>query len=54
VHAWPNCGSAADKLDWFYFATPAESWQHLAGRAGWMTACQQCGIQVDFFVELMN
>jgi hypothetical protein len=45
---------AADKLEWFYFISPPSAWQALAGRAGWMTACQQCSIQVDFFVELPN
>ena len=29
-------------------------WEHLCGRAGWMTVCDRCHLQVDFFREAMN
>jgi ssDNA-binding Zn-finger/Zn-ribbon topoisomerase 1 len=54
AHACPNCGLAAAKLEWFYFVTPTSYWQARAGSAGWMTACQHCNVQVDFFIEVMN
>lgn len=50
----PKCGTKEDKLDWFYFMTPGSYLQALAGRAGWMTACPKCNVEVDFFVEIMS
>jgi hypothetical protein len=50
----PNCGSRPETLAWFYFSSPDDTWQHLCGRAGWMTVCDRCRRQVDFFMELMN
>ena len=50
----PKCGKLPDHLEWFYYASLPSSWKALAGRAGWMTLCPQCNVQIDFFVELMN
>lgn len=50
----PNCQTPADSLSWFYFESPSETWEHLCGRAGWMTVCDRCHLQVDFFLEVMN
>jgi hypothetical protein len=50
----PQCRAAADKLSWFYFESPAETWEHLCGRAGWLTVCDHCRRQVDFFLEILN
>jgi hypothetical protein len=49
-----KCGKKADELRWFYFSTPAATWAHLAGRAGWMTYCETCKREVDFFLTRMN
>jgi hypothetical protein len=50
----PKCHAAADKLSWFYFESPVETWESLCGRAGWMTVCDRCHVQVDYFGEMMN
>lgn len=50
----PQCHTAASQLNWFYFESPAETWEHLCGRAGWMTVCDRCHLQVDFFCEVLN
>ena len=50
----PRCQTGADKLTWFYFESPAWTWEHLCGRAGWLTVCDPCHAQVDFFLEVMN
>lgn len=50
----PKCKTSAGQLSWFYFASPEQDWRALAGRAGWMTVCDECHIQVDFFVEIMS
>ena len=52
--ACPQCHTAAGQLIWFYFESPAETWEHLCGRAGWMTVCDRCHLQVDFFCEVLN
>jgi hypothetical protein len=52
--ACPQCHTAAGQLSWFYFESPAETWEHLCGRAGWMTVCDRCHLQVDFFRQVMN
>ena len=50
----PKCGEVADKLGWFYYKSPPPTWQMLVGHEGWMTVCQRCNVQVDFFPELLN
>ena len=50
----PRCQAPATELSWFYFESPAWAWEKLCGRAGWMTVCNRCHVQVDFFLELMN
>jgi len=52
--ACPKCGAPPDKLSWFYFESPKWTWEKLCGRAGWMTVCDKCHLQVDFFVGIMN
>jgi len=42
----------ARQLSWFYFESPSETWEYLCGRAGWMTVCNRCQRQVDFFLEV--
>ena len=50
----PQCGTAAGQLSWFYFDSPPKTWEDLCGRAGWMTVCDGCHVQVNFFMEAMN
>lgn len=50
----PVCGRDPDDLEWFYFESPSRTWRNLAGRAGWMTVCDECGVQVNFFLEVMS
>jgi bacterioferritin-associated ferredoxin len=50
----PKCKRPADQLSWFYFTSSPESWDSLAGRAGWMSVCDKCNNQVDFFMEIMS
>jgi hypothetical protein len=50
----PNCGLASEQLSWFWFSSPQEDWDALAGRAGWMSVCDTCHIQVEFLDEIMS
>ena len=54
VKPCPQCHAAASQLNWLYFESPAETWEHLCGRAGWMTVCDRCHLQVNFFCDVMN
>lgn len=54
ARACPKCSLAANRLSWIYVATSEYSWKMHQGRAGWMTICEHCQCQVDFFVEIMN
>jgi len=47
-NACPNCGRISEQLSWFWFNSPPEDWAALAGRAGWMSMCDVCHIQVEF------
>ena len=50
----PKCGRGPESLTWFYFSSPPDTWELLCGRAGWMTICDPCQEEVDFFLEMMN
>lgn len=50
----PKCGRPSSELAWFYFESPKWTWDNLCGRAGWMTVCDACRAQVDFFLEVIN
>ena len=50
----PSCNRAPAQLKWFYYCTSEETWSMLHGRAGWLTICEPCHVQVDFFCELMS
>jgi HEAT repeat protein len=54
AHNCPICGKAANELAWFFFSTPPKTWQDLMGHAGWMTVCDDCHIQVDFFGGIIS
>jgi hypothetical protein len=50
----PKCGAASEKLSWFYFESPKETWAMECGVAGWMTVCDPCHIQVNFFDDVIS
>lgn len=50
----PGCHTPPEHLTWVYFRSPDRTWEMLCGRAGWMTVCEWCEVQVDFFLESMN
>jgi len=50
----PFCGANPDSLTWIYFVSPESTWEKLCGRAGWLTVCDACHAQIDFFLEVMN
>lgn len=50
----PSCGTPPRFLVWFYFSSPRWTWEHLCGREGWMTMCEWCPCQIDFFLEGMS
>jgi hypothetical protein len=52
--ACPTCGLHALKHTWFYFESPEWTWERLCGRAGWMTVCDACHRQVNFFLDKLN
>jgi len=50
----PRCKTTPDQLSWIYLLSPEWTWQILCGKAGWITVCDRCNLQVDFFPEIMN
>jgi hypothetical protein len=50
----PKCLTPPDQLAWFYFESPPETWAHLCGVAGWITVCDSCHLQVDFFTDILS
>lgn len=51
----PKCHATPDQLTWFYFKSPPWTWgEYLCGRAGWLSVCDPCHIQVDYFEEIMS
>jgi len=39
---------------WFYFESPALTWETVCGRAGWMVVAKDTPRQIAFFLEIMN
>lgn len=50
----PVCSAPAAKLSWFWFESPAPTWEMLCGRAGWVSFCDRDQRQVEFVLEMMN
>jgi hypothetical protein len=50
----PNCKATGPELAWFYFESPKWTWENLRGRAGLMSVCDRCHIQVEFRMTTMN
>jgi len=49
-----DCKMPPEKLAWFYFSSPAWTWQQFCGREGWVSYCDECDEQIDFFCVMMN
>jgi len=52
AQACPGCGTPATNLVWIYFESPARTWRELCGTAGWLTICDRCHLQIDYFEEV--
>jgi hypothetical protein len=50
----PQCQAAPEQLSWFYFSSPSATWKDLCGTSGWMTVCDRCHLQVNYFMEVMS
>ena len=50
----PKCARQGKDLTWFYFCSPAWTWEHWCGRAGWIAVCDSCQEQVLFICEVLN
>ena len=47
----PNCGRAAAELRWLSVSDAESAWDAGTGRVGFLTVCEPCRLQVDFFVD---
>ena len=45
----PKCGESPENLFWFGIQSSNESWDRGEGKAGFLTICEKCNLQVDFF-----
>jgi len=52
--ACPECHTPGERLTWIHFSSPAWTWQNLCGREGWLTVCDRCHLQVQFFAEMIS
>lgn len=54
AHRCPKCGRTPGMLRWVKFESPEVTWKLLCGRAGPLSVCDNCHIQVDFFCQVRN
>lgn len=47
----PFCRRQAEQLSWTYLVLPKWAWETLGEKAGWITVCNRCGLQIDFFAD---
>jgi len=50
----PKCGMASEDLYWINYKSPQWTWYELCGRAGPMSICPKCKIQVEFILHMMS
>ena len=50
----PRCARPSDELEWIKFSSSEWTWKHMAGRAGPLSICPACKIQVQFICHVMN
>jgi len=51
AHPCPGCGRAPQELFWLGLSSPEETWDAGAGGSGFLTICEACQRQVDFFAD---
>jgi hypothetical protein len=51
ARACPHCFEPPETLTWFYHKSFSE-WERGPGVTGWVTVCDNCKEQVDFFTEV--
>ena len=45
----PVCGTKPENLFWLGIESVPEKWKQGKGKAGFLTLCEKCNIQVNFF-----
>ncbi len=50
----PRCGRKSEELIWINFRSPSWTWRELCGRAGPLSLCPDCSIQVQFILRVMS
>jgi hypothetical protein len=50
----PGCGCPASRLAWIYYRSEAWTWPAGCGTGGWLTLCDDCHVQVDYFLEELS
>jgi len=54
AHYKERLAEPVENAVWFYFESPAWTWEDLSGRAGWVVVAKEPPREVAFFVEIMN
>jgi hypothetical protein len=47
----PLCKTPPEALSWVYLVIPRWACKNTAEHKGWVTVCDQCKVQINFFVE---
>ena len=47
----PLCKTPPEQLSWVYMVIPEWACKDAEQNEGWVTICDRCKIQIDFFVE---
>jgi hypothetical protein len=47
----PGCSTGPGHLTWIYYRSEAWTWHSGCGTGGWLTLCDACHTQVDYFLE---
>jgi hypothetical protein len=47
----PICKTSPEELSWVYLVIPEWACKDAEEREGWVTICDRCKLQVDFFIE---
>ncbi len=50
----PICGKPSEDLYWIYYSSPKCIWNRLCGRAGPLSICTDCHLQVQFICHFMS
>lgn len=51
ARACPACGCCVSSLAWVYYRSEAWTWHAGCGTGGWLTLCDPCDAQIDYFLE---